>query len=102
MMLFCIIVAPLIERLDRVKIDQQIKEIDQKILVARLVDTPGTIIFLLAIYAKFYTNGDAFLAVLNSTQVVNSMFVVGAVLMAWGGVKIFKLRRERNRIMKGL
>ena len=84
------------------KIEQQIKEIDQKILVARLVDTPGTLIFLLAIYAKFYTNGDAFIAVLNNPQIVNSMFVVGVVLMIWGGVKIFKLRREKNRIMKGI
>jgi len=85
-----------------VKIDQQIKEIDQKILVARLVDTPGTVIFLLAIYAKFYTNGDAFVAVLNNAKVVNSMFVLGVVLMVWGGLKIFKLRREKNRILKGL
>ncbi|EPJ43471.1 MAG: hypothetical protein OFPI_42990 [Osedax symbiont Rs2] len=84
------------------KIDQQIKEIDQKILVARLVDTPGTVIFLLAIYAKFYTNGDAFVAVLNNAKVVNSMFVLGVVLMVWGGLKIFKLRREKNRILKGL
>ena len=83
------------------KIDQQIKEIDKKILVARLVDTPGTLIFLLAIYAKFYTDGDAFVDVLNNTQVVDSMFVVGVVLMAWGGFKIFKLRREKNRILKG-
>ena len=84
------------------KIEQQIIEIDKKILVARLVDTPGTVIFLLAIYAKFYTDGDAFVSVLNNAQVVNSMFVVGVVLMVWGGLKIFKLRREKNRIMKGL
>ncbi|MCJ8299211.1 MAG: hypothetical protein MJK13_09800 [Pseudomonadales bacterium] len=80
-------------------IEQQIKDLDQKILVARLVDLPGTMIFLLAIYAKFYTDGDAFVSILNNSDVVNSMFVVGVVLMAWGGYKIFKLRSEKNRIL---
>ena len=69
--------------------------------MARLVDLPGTVIFLLAIYARFYAKGDAFVNFLNDPKVVDSMFIFGLVLMAWGGFRVFKLKRERVRLVNG-
>ncbi len=80
--------------------EQAIQAIDKKILVARLADMPGTAIFLLAVYARFYTDGDAFLAFLNDSTTVDGMFIFGVVLMVWGGYKIFQLKRQRNRLLE--
>jgi len=80
-------------------LDQKITQIDQKILIARLLDVPGTVMFGLAIYARFYADGDAFIRFLNTPKIVDSMFIVGAVLMCWGGFRIFKLKRERARML---
>lgn len=81
-------------------IEQQIEQIDKRILIARVVDLPGTIVFGLAIYARFYAKGDAFVSFLNTPKIVDSMFVAGLVLMAWSGYRIFKLKRERVRLLK--
>jgi len=80
-------------------VDQKIAQIDKRILTARLLDIPGTVMFGLAIYARFYANGDAFISFLNTPKIVDSMFIVGAVLMCWGGYRIFKLKRERARML---
>ncbi|EPJ46479.1 MAG: hypothetical protein OFPII_20220 [Osedax symbiont Rs1] len=80
-------------------IEQEIQAIDKKILVARLADMPGTAIFLLAVYARFYTDGDAFLAILNDSTTVDGMFIFGVVLMVWSGYKIFQLKRQRNQLL---
>ena len=80
-------------------IEQQIKQIDKRLLTARLLDLPGTVMFGLAIYARFYAQGDAFANFLNTPKIVDSMFVIGVVLMAWGGYRVFKLKRERIRLL---
>jgi hypothetical protein len=79
---------------------QEIENLDKKILVARLVDMPGTVIFLLAIYDKFYAEGDAFIALLNNSKMGEGMFIFGAVLMVWGGYKIFQLKRQKSQLLK--
>jgi len=80
-------------------IEQQIEQIDKRLLTARLLDLPGTVMFGLAIYARFYAQGDAFANFLNTPKIVDSMFVIGVVLMAWGGYRVFKLKRERIRLL---
>ena len=82
--------------------EQEVQQIDKQLLVARLVDMPGTIIFLMAVYARFYTEGDAFIAILNNNRIVDGMFVMGAGLMVMGGIKIYKLKRKRSRLIQNL
>ena len=78
--------------------EDEIKNIDKQIVMIAIMDTPGTILLGLGLYAKFGTNGDAFHPLLNDPNIVTSMLVLGSAIMAWGGYKMFTLNREKNKL----
>lgn len=80
--------------------EEEIKAIDKQILMVSIMDTPGTILFGLALYAHFGAKGNAFHPLLNEPSITTSMFALGGVIMAWGGYKIFTLSRAKNTLLK--
>ena len=79
--------------------DQKIRELDKAITKVALMESPGTIILGLALYAKFAAEGDAFHPLLNNPIVVDSMLGVGALIMIWGGYKIFTLNKAKAKLL---
>jgi len=79
---------------------QRIKTIEKETIKTAILESPGTLMVGLGLYAKFAANGDAFLPILNDDSVVNGMLFIGAAIMLWGSYKIFTLGREKAQILR--
>jgi hypothetical protein len=80
---------------DEMNPEDRIKKIEKEITKVSIIDSPGSIMVGLGLYAKFSANGDAFHPILNNESIVNVMLTLGAAIMVWGGYKIFTLTREK-------
>ena len=78
--------------------EERIAEIDKEMIKVSLIDTPGSIMVGLGLYAKFGSNGDAFHPLLNNESFVNGMLAIGAGIVIWGGYKILTLGREKAKL----
>ena len=78
--------------------DTRIREIERKIALVSVLDSPGAIMVGLGLYAKLAADGDAFLPVLNNPTVVNVMLGFGGAIMLWGAATIVRLSLERRRL----
>ena len=77
---------------------QRIKEVQKEIVKVSILESPGAIMFGLGLYGKFGPEGDAFLSILNNEMVVNMLLGLGALIMAWGALKIVSLAKESARL----
>ncbi|ARN74028.1 hypothetical protein [Oceanicoccus sagamiensis] len=75
--------------------EERIKAIGKEITRVALIDALGSILVGLGLYAKFVANGNAFHPLLNDGTVVNIMLGTGAVIIVWGGYKLFTLSRGK-------
>ncbi|KKO46647.1 hypothetical protein WG68_04995 [Arsukibacterium ikkense] len=79
---------------------QRLKAIEKELVIAGILDVPGTLLFAAGLYATFSPDGVAFLPVLNNPAVVTSCLVLGGGMMLWGGYKLFTLLREKAQLLK--
>ncbi|MBV2129744.1 MULTISPECIES: hypothetical protein [Arsukibacterium] len=79
---------------------QRLKAIEKELIIAGILDVPGTLLFAAGLYATFTPEGEAFLPVLNNPTVVTSCLVFGGGMMLWGGYKLFTLLREKAQLLK--
>lgn len=79
---------------------QRLKAIEKELVIAGIIDVPGTLLFAVGLYATFIPAGEAFLPVLNNPTVVTSCLVLGGGMMLWGGYKLFTLLREKTQLLK--
>lgn len=79
---------------------ERLEQIKKELIIVLAVSFPAVLIFSVGLYAKFVTNGDAFLPILNDELIVNIMLVVGASLMAWTSYKTFALAREKQTLIR--
>ncbi len=79
---------------------QRLKAIDKELVIAGIVDAPGTLMFAAGLYATFTPAGEAFLPILNNPTVVTSCLVLGGGMMLWGGYKFVTLLREKVQLHK--
>lgn len=82
-------------------IEEKIKELDKEIRKVGLIESPGSIMVGLGLYGKFAANGDAFHPLLNNMTIIDSMLVVGGLIMIWGTYKIISLSKEKMKLAKG-
>ena len=82
----------------RLDAEDRIKEISKALIIAAVVDGVGSMVFALALIAKFASGGNGFLPFLNDDSNVNVMLGMGLATMIWGGYKIVTLLMERNRL----
>lgn len=80
-------------------VEDEIKKIDKKIAITGIIDTPGVIMIGLALHAKFSANGKPMLDILNNPDVINIFFVLGGLIMVWGGYRVVTLTREKVRLV---
>ena len=80
--------------------EQELKEIQRQFTIQSIIDAPGCLLLGLGLYAKFEAKGDAFHPLLNDSNVVNGMLFVGALILAYSAVKLFKLAKRQKEIEK--
>ena len=80
------------------KPEERIKEIEKQITRTAIIDTPGTIMVGLGLYAKFGSGGNAFHPLLNNMLIVHAMLAVGTAIVIWGCYRILTLSREKIRL----
>ena len=78
-------------------IEQKLKTIQKKIVMASIIDLPAALALGFALHAKF--SGDvAIHSILNDASVVNVIFVVGGGFMLWSAMRTFRLMREKTKL----
>ncbi len=75
----------------------QPKTIEQSIIKYAAIDGIATLILGLGIYGKFIVQGDAFHPLLNNSNVVNGLIVVGVVIMGWCGFRLLTLMKAKAK-----
>jgi hypothetical protein len=76
--------------------------INQSIIMFGAIDAIGTVLLGLGLYGKFGARGDAFHPLLNDPAVVNTLIVVGAILMPLGGFKLMTLIKQKAGLKKSI
>lgn len=79
--------------------EYELAQIQKKISLTSVIETPGVVMFGLGLYGKFGAKGNAFHPLLNDVEIVNGMLLVGGVIMVWGFVRIMSLLKEQRRLM---
>ncbi len=78
--------------------EEQLKEIEKKIMLMGRLDIPGIIMIALWAYAKYAANGEPFHPLLNNQIVVNGLLIVGGVILGLCAIQVVKLSLEKSRI----
>lgn len=79
-------------------VEEELKEINKKMLIANVLGAPGTILFGLGLYGKFGAQGSAFIELLNNETVVYGCLAVGGFIMLLEAVYMVSLLRRRARL----
>lgn len=79
--------------------EYELAQIQKKISLTSVIETPGVAMVGLGLYGKFGANGNAFHPLLNDMEIINGMLVVGGVIMVWGFVRVMSLLKEQRRLM---
>ena len=80
----------------RCKHENELKEIDRKMILVSIIDLPGSVLVGLGLYGKFAAKGNSFLPILDNDQVVNVMLTTGGLIMVWGGFQIVRKAELKN------
>ena len=78
--------------------EYELAQIQKKISLTSIIETPGVAMVGLGLYGKFGANGDAFHPLLNDMDIVNGMLVVGGIIMVWGAARVMSLLKEQRRL----
>lgn len=82
--------------------EERIKAIQKEIIKVSVLESPGTILLGLGLYAKFAANGDAFIPLLNNQDIVNAILILGGAIIVWGASRLISLSMERVRLQAEL
>jgi len=80
--------------------EKRVKEIERRIMLVNIIDSPGVIMVGLGLYGKFGVNGDPFHPLLGNELLLNGMLGIGVLIMGWGGFMVLKLAREKARLLR--
>jgi len=74
---------------------QQLKQNTYKMIKVQVMGSIGSILLGLALYGIFAAKGNAFHPLLNDPDVLYSMLITGAVIMAWEIVVFISIVKQR-------
>ncbi|MGD8577358.1 MAG: hypothetical protein PVG13_09740 [Thiohalophilus sp.] len=80
--------------------EQELKEIQRRIVVTQVLGAPGAVLLGLGLYGKFGAKGDAFISILNEPEAVSSAILAGAIVMAWEAITVIRLLRRKAELLK--
>lgn len=73
--------------------------INRSMLIAAIIDFPGTLLFGLGLYGIFAEFDQGFLPILSNTMIINIMLIVVGTVMAWGMFRMINLAREKQGVI---
>ena len=76
--------------------------INQSIIMFGAIDAIGTVLLGLGFYAKFGAQDNAFHPLLNNPTIVNTLIVVGAILMPLGSFKMMTLIKQKAGLKESI
>lgn len=79
--------------------EKKLKDIEKKIILTGLIESPGSIMLALGLYAKLIANGHAFYPALNNPKVIQFLLVVGTLIVIWGSIRVVSLMLQKNRLL---
>lgn len=79
----------------------EIKALEKEMIKVSILETPGTILLGLAMYAKFAANGQPFHPILADESVLLGMFVAGGSIALWGGLRFMMIAKRRKALENG-
>jgi hypothetical protein len=79
--------------------EKKLKDIEKKIIRTGLLESPGSFMIALGLYAKFIGKGHAFYPALNNPDVIQFLLVVGTMILVWGSIRVFSLMLQKNRLL---
>lgn len=71
-----------------------------KIIKTQVLSAPGTILFVLGLYALFVGKGNAFLPILNDRTFVVYMLIFGSVIQIWQLFTLVPLFRKISKMSR--
>lgn len=79
---------------------QEIKQLDKKLIMLNIIDAPAMILIGLGIFGKFGGNPAGLHPLLANSEVTTAMLAVGSMFAAWCGLQVFKTASRRNELMR--
>ena len=80
--------------------EQELKQIQKKLVLVNLIDAPGAILAGLGLYGVFGADGDAFIDLLNDRGIAYGAIIVGGMIMLWSILKMFPLLKRKAELMR--
>jgi len=79
-------------------LSDELSELDRKIRRVELIALPGWTSIALGLYGLFFSEGDAFISLLNNDSISISLVLFGTYLAIWEARKIFPLYAQRRKL----
>lgn len=78
--------------------DEELRQIQRKLLITGIIDAPGAILTALGLYGVFGADGNAFPGILNNQDIAFGAIVMGGAIMAWALVKMVSLLKRKSEL----
>ena len=79
--------------------EKKLKDIEKKIILTGLLESPGSIMLALGLYARFIAKGHAFHPALDNPEVIQFLLVVGTMIVVWGTVRTISLILKKKKLL---
>ena len=75
-----------------------VEEFNKKVTTIAIIDMPASVMIGLGLYGKFAADGDAFHPLLNDAVIINSLLILGGVIMSFCACKLVLLTIQKNKL----
>ncbi len=82
--------------------EEKIREVEKKIMMMGIYDTPGMLMIGLWAYARFASDGEPFHPALSSDLVQNGLLFGGIAIVAVCGIQVVKLSLRKAELTREL
>lgn len=79
--------------------EEKLQDLNQELIKIGVMETPALALLGLGVYGRFVAQGAAFHPLLNDSTVVNSLLIIGGVLLLLSTNKIITWARKRRELI---
>lgn len=78
--------------------EQQLRQSNRQLIRITILEAPAMALLGLALYAKFFADGDAFHPLLNDATFINGLFVLGGLLLLMSAKQFIDWVKTRKEL----
>lgn len=82
--------------------EEKIRDIDKKLLLMAVLDTPGMLMLALWVYARFGSNDEPLHPLLANPLVVNGLLYAGVAIVVFCALQIVRLGLRKAELKKAM